>query len=224
LLLLDTAFTHGAQAATRPQAGFPLHPGVPSDWSAPVDYASGTVHFRLEILDKPTGTAIRYQPCLERGALRACAPAQLLSDSGATRSVYAWSQTLAQWTPASLGWTARPDRFVLVLQDAYGKPVAPSASDWVGQPYLALYYPMRVRFSAALAAPGEAFPGWPGLIPSGIASGRAALPGATRSLLLASSAAGGGPRVLVVRAGGDGRGADIRDPLGRRARETAKLP
>lgn len=229
VLLLDTNHIHGAQAATRPQAAFPLHAGVPSDWSAPADYASGTVHFRLEILDKPTGAAIRYQPCLERAALRACAPAQLLSDSGTTRAVYTWSQPLAEWTPAGMGWNARPDRLVLILQDAYGRPVAPSADNWVGQPFLALYYPMRVRFSAALTASGAAFPGWPDLIPTGIAISRSMggfAPGSPLRIVREGDWGewGRGPRVWVVRAGRDGRGTDIRDPLGRRAGKVYQLP
>jgi hypothetical protein len=223
VLLLDTAHRHGAQEATRPQAAFPLDTGVPADWAAPVDYATGTVHFRLEILDKPTGTAIRYQPCLERSALRACAPAQLLSDSGATRAVYTWSQPLVQWTPAGMGWTTRPDRLVLLLQDAYGRPVAPSADNWVGQPFLSLYYPMRVRFSAALTALGAAFPGWPDLIPTGLAAGRDAPPAAPRGPRLVRDE-GRGPRVLAVRPGRDGGETDVRDPLGRRAGEAYRFP
>src|SRR4051812_34237450 len=32
-----------------------LNPERPKDWTAPVDYRNGTVHVRLEVLDKPAG-------------------------------------------------------------------------------------------------------------------------------------------------------------------------
>ncbi len=32
-----------------------LNPQRPKDWTAPVDYRNGTVHVRLEVLDKPAG-------------------------------------------------------------------------------------------------------------------------------------------------------------------------
>ncbi|MBE7493389.1 MAG: hypothetical protein HS117_00430 [Verrucomicrobiaceae bacterium] len=34
-----------------------LNPQRPKDWTAPVDYRNGTVHVRLEVLDKPPGGA-----------------------------------------------------------------------------------------------------------------------------------------------------------------------
>ncbi|MFN3192273.1 MAG: hypothetical protein ACE361_17310 [Aureliella sp.] len=34
-----------------------LNPNRPSDWTAPVDYRNGSVHLRIEVLDKPKGDA-----------------------------------------------------------------------------------------------------------------------------------------------------------------------
>src|SRR3954469_89184 len=34
-----------------------LTPDRPKDWTAPVDYRNGTVHVRIEVLDKPAGGA-----------------------------------------------------------------------------------------------------------------------------------------------------------------------
>lgn len=216
LLLLDSAFIHGAQAETRPNAAFPLANPVPANWASPVNYAGGAAHFRLEILNKPTSAAIRYQPCLERGATRACATAQILSDSGATRTVYTWSLPLAQWTPAGFSWSTRPDRLILILQDAYGRPILPEGPGnpnpaWVGQPYVLLYYPMSVRFSAAVAAAGAAFPGWNGLIPTGIRG----VDGRTRAGPGPSFRRGG--QVWFTH-GGLPAGRMLRDAVGRRSR------
>jgi hypothetical protein len=32
-----------------------LNPQRPKDWTSPVDYRNGTVHLRLEVLEKPAG-------------------------------------------------------------------------------------------------------------------------------------------------------------------------
>src|SRR5262245_10103982 len=37
--------------------GDKLNPNRPKDWTSPVDYRNGTVHIRLEVLDKPRGGA-----------------------------------------------------------------------------------------------------------------------------------------------------------------------
>src|SRR5579864_2828230 len=34
-----------------------INPDRPKDWTAPVDYRNGTVHIRLEVIDKPAGGA-----------------------------------------------------------------------------------------------------------------------------------------------------------------------
>lgn len=49
-----------------------LNPQRPKDWTAPVDYRNGTVHVRLEIIDKPEGGepttwTVCYIPNRDRG-------------------------------------------------------------------------------------------------------------------------------------------------------------
>src|SRR5688572_18014198 len=34
-----------------------LNPLTPKDWTSPIDYRNGTVHIRLEVLEKPAGGA-----------------------------------------------------------------------------------------------------------------------------------------------------------------------
>lgn len=164
LLLLDTTFIHGAQAESRPNAVFPLPEKVPANWKTPVDYSGGTAHFRLEVLSKPTETAIQYQPCLNQTSQPTTRRGCALPETLAVPGVHTWSQPFSQWNNP-LDWSVRPHAQVLILKDAYGTPIVPGATDWVGDPYLSLYYPMKVRFSAAVTAGGSAFPGWNGLIP-----------------------------------------------------------
>jgi hypothetical protein len=167
MLLIDTAYGHGADAGTRPEASFTVAENAHSDWTSPVDYAHGTAWLRMVVREQPAQTALRLQPCLEQaaaqGGKRSCAPAQTLSDTG----TYTWSAPLSQWSPAT-SWSERPARATIILQDAYGKPVKPGAMDWVGAPYASLYYPMQVRFSVAITPPNAAFPGWAAVLPSAL--------------------------------------------------------
>jgi len=180
LLLIDTSYAHGSEAVTRPEASFSLSGSTPADWAAPVDYSHGAVWLRIQVSEKPTQAALRLQPCLEQdadhGGMRSCAPAQMLSDTG----TYAWSAPLSQWSP-TLSWPVRPARIIVILQDAYGVPVDPGGAVWVGNPYASLYYPMKMRFSAAVLSAAGTFPGWDALISAALrppTGAGAAVPGA----------------------------------------------
>lgn len=62
-VLFDTTFTFTQEDAlnSKPSQshyylrGSMLNESRPVDWTSPVDYRNGTVHFRLEVLDKPAG-------------------------------------------------------------------------------------------------------------------------------------------------------------------------
>jgi hypothetical protein len=162
-LLLDTVFTHLPQSTS--QAYFPVPPGVPSDWRAPVDFAGGTVHFRLEVLEKPAAVGAAYQVCLEQdgrsAGKRACGKNLDFVDKG----VFEGSQPLPEWSRADdLDWTRRPQEQLLILQDCFGVAVDAKTQDWVGSPYLTLYYPLRARFTAVVVSRGSAFGGWPSAV------------------------------------------------------------
>src|SRR5688572_1132760 len=64
-VLFDTTFTYTKEDAdnSRPSKSHYyvrdklLNPDRPKDWTAPVDYRNGTVHVRLEVIEKPAGGA-----------------------------------------------------------------------------------------------------------------------------------------------------------------------
>lgn len=62
-VLMDTTFTFTKQEADNSKPS-PSHyyvksdrpnPARPKDWTSPVDYRNGTVHLRLEVIEKPAG-------------------------------------------------------------------------------------------------------------------------------------------------------------------------
>lgn len=158
--LFESELAHNA--ATEASAYGTISAQAPANWKSPEDYAGGTVHFRLEILEKPGATGVMAQVCLEQGGRatgkRACAKDFAFFDKGD----YRWSQPLAEFTgAASLDWTRKPEELVLLHKDCNGKVVSSKVTDWVGSPYLTLYYPMRARLTAALVSKGGTFSGWP---------------------------------------------------------------
>jgi hypothetical protein len=158
--LFESELAH--DAATEAVAYGTVSPQSPANWKTPEDYAAGTAHFRLEILEKPGATGVMSQVCLEQGGRaagrRACAKDFAFFDKGD----YRWSQPLSEFAgAASLDWTRRPEELVLLHKDCFAKTVSSQASDWVGSPYLTLYYPMRARLTVALVSAGGTFSGWP---------------------------------------------------------------
>ena len=60
--LLDTLYTHTTE--TKGFSYFPLPPDVPDNWKGPLNFADGTLHFRLEVISKPSDKPVSYQLCV----------------------------------------------------------------------------------------------------------------------------------------------------------------
>lgn len=52
----DDAFNSKPSQSHYYVKGDRLNPERPNDWTAPLDFRNGTVHVRLEVLDKPAGS------------------------------------------------------------------------------------------------------------------------------------------------------------------------
>ncbi len=52
----DDAFNSKPNQSHYYVKGDQLNPQRPTDWTSPIDYRNGTVHLRLEVLDKPAGS------------------------------------------------------------------------------------------------------------------------------------------------------------------------
>src|SRR5689334_13178204 len=51
-----------------------LKTGIPADFKAPTNYAEGSVHVALEILEAPSSMATKYNICPENSSNYACLP------------------------------------------------------------------------------------------------------------------------------------------------------
>ena len=162
--LLATTYTHQGDRLTGSGAySFFAAPSSLGSLTAPVDYASGTVHQRLEVLSKPSDEPVRYQLCLVPKNISvkpACSTSELaFSDPG----VYESTQPLSSFSNyTSVDWESGIDDVMLVVKDSQGRPV--DDAYFVGQRDETLnlddYFPMQVSFEAVLVPPGANFQGW----------------------------------------------------------------
>lgn len=161
--LLNIAYTHDSEATGTGAYSFFGAPGtLATSFTAPVDYASGTVYQRLEVLSKPSDTPVQYQLCLvpkDISTSPACSNAKL-SFSGP--GVYENNQPLSSFLNYNrVNWSSGIDNVMLVVKDGEGRPVDSSYFTQSGDDLeLDNYFPMNVRFEAVIVPPGGSFQGW----------------------------------------------------------------
>lgn len=99
-----------------------LNHSRPKDWTSPIDYRNGTVHIRLEVLEKPPGNApttwsLCYIPVKGQGNGYGCTSTGLYSDKG----VYEKDIPMDSfWENNSIIWSEGIKRMDLVIKDDSG--------------------------------------------------------------------------------------------------------
>ena len=147
---------------------FQLPPSTPENWTSPINYSQGTLHQRIQIIEKPTSTQVRYAICLFQDMVRAerHACGDLSRMAFTAPGTYYSSQsmpTLYQYSTA-VDWTRRPHVIMLHMTDAnnHQPDSYPEFIDlWYGTPNWGLYYPMKLRYTAIIVPPGGGQPVWP---------------------------------------------------------------
>ena len=99
-----------------------LSPHIPKDWTSPGDFRNGTVHIRLEVLEKPPGRApttwtLCYIPNKGQGNGYGCTNTGLYQDAG----VYEKDVPMTSfWENQSIVWTEGIKQMDLVIKDDSG--------------------------------------------------------------------------------------------------------
>lgn len=129
-VLFDATFTFTKEDAdnSKPSKshyyikGAAINPERPKDWTAPVDYRNGTVHLRLEVLEKPPGGepttwSICYIPNKGQGNGYGCTGTDLYKEKG----VYEKDVSMrAFWQNDGIVWTEGIKQMDLVIKDGSG--------------------------------------------------------------------------------------------------------
>lgn len=99
-----------------------LNPSTPKDWTSPVDYRNGTVHVRLEVLEKPPGGApttwtLCYIPKKGQKNNYGCTSTGIYTEEG----VYEQDVSMTSWWEnESIIWTEGIKQMDLVIKDDSG--------------------------------------------------------------------------------------------------------
>jgi len=99
-----------------------LNPIMPHDWTTPVDYRHGTVHIRLEVLEKPDGKfptkwTLCYIPNKGQGNGYGCTGTDLYLEEG----IYEKDVPMTEfWENESIIWSEGIKQMDLVIKDDSG--------------------------------------------------------------------------------------------------------
>jgi hypothetical protein len=135
-----------------------LNTDRPADWTSPVDFRNGTVHIRLEVLEKPPGDApttwsLCYIPNKGQGNGYGCTNTGVYTKEG----VYEKDVSMTDfWENQSIVWTEGVKQMDLVIKDdSGGQGHAHKRTDHEK------YFPTRVRISMIQVAAGATYdPSW----------------------------------------------------------------
>lgn len=147
--------------------GFPKdHPPKASangDWTNPVNFADGTMYYRMEVREIPRNQDMQVQFCVwqDSFSLENCGErGKLYGKAGA---VITWSQPVQEmWKKDGkyIDWSRERQRYALVIRNQAGKPVSNNLGwDWYGE-NPDHWYPMDIRFTTVVVAKGATFSGW----------------------------------------------------------------
>ncbi|MDF1751240.1 MAG: hypothetical protein P1U89_00545 [Verrucomicrobiales bacterium] len=159
-LLFDQVFTFEEKDAVPTKSHLyvkkdQLGEAVPSDWTQPVDYRNGTVHIRIEVLEKPEGDAptvwsLCYIPNQGRKNNYGCTNTPVYTKPG----VYEKTVKMTEfWENDSIVWSKGVKHMSLVIKNSLkgGKGHAHLETD------LSKYFPTKVRVSMVQVSKGDAY-------------------------------------------------------------------
>ena len=161
-LLFDVEFTYtkaNADSSTPSKSHFyikhnMLNPLTPDDWTSPVDYRNGTVHIRLEVLEKPAGGApttwtLCYIPNKGQKNGYGCTSTGLYTEKG----VYEQDVPMTSWWEnESIIWTEGIKQMDLVIKDdSGGQGHAHKRADFEK------FFPTKVRITMIQVAAGSLY-------------------------------------------------------------------
>ncbi|MHA3772944.1 hypothetical protein ACXR0O_15525 [Verrucomicrobiota bacterium sgz303538] len=159
-VLFDTTFTYTKADAdnSKPNPSHyylksdRLNPERPKDWTAPVDYRNGTVHVRLEVLDKPAGGepttwSVCYIPYKGQMQGYGCFNTDVYKEKGVYEKDVAMTKF---WHNDHLVWNEGIKEMHLVIKDASGAKAHT-------RPDAEKFFPTKIRMTLTQVSAGAKY-------------------------------------------------------------------
>ena len=146
--------------------GFPRdYPPLPignGDWTSPINFAQGTLYYRVQIRSQPEPQQMKLQFCFWQFdyTREECGP--MTDVYGAPGTQKTWSAPVDRmWEKYDpIDWSQPRQTNGVAIKNSAGEPV----SDWEDWNWNGedpdLWYPLDMRFSVVVVAQGKTFSGW----------------------------------------------------------------
>jgi hypothetical protein len=131
-----------------------INPERPTNWTSPVDYRNGTVHIRLEVMDKPPGDAptrwtLCYIPNKGQGNGYGCTGTEMFTTEGIFEKDVPMTSF---WENESIVWSEGIKQMDLIIKDdSGGQGHAHKRADHEK------FFPTKVRITMTQVAAGETY-------------------------------------------------------------------
>ena len=155
------------RAVTRANSGFPRdqppRAEANGDWTTPINFAQGTIYYRIHVRSQPQPQDMRIQFCVWQDdlTLEGCGP--IARVSGTPGTVVTWSEPVQEmWRKngVPLDWTRPRQRYGIAIKNRNGAPVSDIGNwNWSGEDPDA-WYPLNMRMTIVVVAQGATFSGW----------------------------------------------------------------
>jgi MYXO-CTERM domain-containing protein len=143
-VLVDQTYTATADNTEDSHFTAELAKDIPADLRAPTNFANGSIHVDLEILEAPGDTKTLYNICLENSSGPACLPYVMYEGTGKYKADPKFSSL---WQYDMVDWTKGVSKVSLILKDEGEKKVQGNDS----------YYPYKAHVTLTIVAPGATF-------------------------------------------------------------------
>lgn len=146
-VLIDATFT--ATSSNTMSSEYAVAPlaGAPENWRAPIDYAAGSLHVRVEVLEKPSNLKTLCNVCFKAADVLTCQPYPEPYTKPGVYESDAYFRSF--WQYELYDWTKPVERVNVVVKDENGRFVQGNPS----------YFPTKLHVTVTIVPPGERFMG-----------------------------------------------------------------
>lgn len=164
-VLVDATFTATGNNTSSSEYALAPVEGAPSNWRMPVDFASGRIHVRTQVLEKPSAMKTLTNVCFKEADVLTCMP---YPDAYTKPGVYESEPEISKfWQYDVYDWTKKVERVNVVVKDENGRFVQGDPS----------YFPTKLHVTVTVIPAGEKYVAPDGLSDGDMDAGVASVPG-----------------------------------------------